>query len=251
MHVIEKNKRHCDSCNKVIVDFSKMTDNALVEYFNKHGISCGKFAAHQLNRPLNADVSPPKFSVRPFLMLSSLLLAVPAAGQRNEQPKVIIHETESTKLPDQSGITVERKICVSGMIRTDSLKPVCTIVEVSNGRDTVSVFSGSDGKYELTITCLTSDSLTVSAWENWSDHFRKTFNCEAEKDTIYCDILLVYDPEWQKTYCESLKRVLIVGAISCVVSPRKPSFFYWLFHPIKYLRAKRNGWFLKKTPIPE
>jgi hypothetical protein len=45
--------RHCQSCNKIVVDFSVMSDRQVLEYFKTTtGKTCGRFHDDQLQRPL-------------------------------------------------------------------------------------------------------------------------------------------------------------------------------------------------------
>ncbi|QHJ08455.1 carboxypeptidase-like regulatory domain-containing protein [Hymenobacter busanensis] len=45
--------RHCTACQKVVIDFTQKTDAELLAYFRQHrGNTCGRFAAHQVARPL-------------------------------------------------------------------------------------------------------------------------------------------------------------------------------------------------------
>lgn len=45
--------RHCQSCNKIVVDFSTMTDQQVLNYFKTTtGSTCGRFHTEQLQRPL-------------------------------------------------------------------------------------------------------------------------------------------------------------------------------------------------------
>lgn len=46
--------RHCASCNTPVIDFSNYTDRELAAFLKsyKTGSSCGKFEAHQINRPI-------------------------------------------------------------------------------------------------------------------------------------------------------------------------------------------------------
>lgn len=51
----EEKGRHCASCNKMVVDFSKFTDKELVEFMQKaQGKICGRFSPYQLNRELTS-----------------------------------------------------------------------------------------------------------------------------------------------------------------------------------------------------
>lgn len=42
--------RHCGACNKVVIDFSSMTDSQIVNYLLENKNTCGKFNTTQLNR---------------------------------------------------------------------------------------------------------------------------------------------------------------------------------------------------------
>lgn len=50
--------RHCDSCSKTVVDFTRKTDVQIAEYFKSNGDTCGRFLPHQLNRNLNLHPAP-------------------------------------------------------------------------------------------------------------------------------------------------------------------------------------------------
>lgn len=51
MSPVDDRQRHCSSCEKVITDFSKMSDDELMLYFrHSNGKTCGRFSNDQLNR---------------------------------------------------------------------------------------------------------------------------------------------------------------------------------------------------------
>jgi hypothetical protein len=66
--------RHCSSCNKVVVDFTCMTDAQLVEYFSAtRQKTCGRFGTDQLDRRIRLrPVEKPLF---PYKYLAASLLA--------------------------------------------------------------------------------------------------------------------------------------------------------------------------------
>jgi hypothetical protein len=77
----DKSGKFCASCQKTVVDFSRMSDAEIIHYLQDFkGISCGRFSAHQLNRPL---VEP--LIVKPknrwAWALSALLLPTVASSQ--------------------------------------------------------------------------------------------------------------------------------------------------------------------------
>jgi hypothetical protein len=45
--------KHCNSCQKTVVDFSNYTDKELVEFFKKTQVEvCGRISSYQCNRPM-------------------------------------------------------------------------------------------------------------------------------------------------------------------------------------------------------
>ncbi|MGB8192266.1 MAG: T9SS type A sorting domain-containing protein [Chitinophagaceae bacterium] len=70
--------RFCGSCNKMVVDFSVMTDRQILEHFSSYtGSTCGRFTNDQLNRPITPEVQKSKGWFRYALgfMLPALLVA--------------------------------------------------------------------------------------------------------------------------------------------------------------------------------
>lgn len=52
MTPVDVHQRHCSSCDKVITDFSKMSDDELMLHFrHSGGNTCGRYSKTQLNRP--------------------------------------------------------------------------------------------------------------------------------------------------------------------------------------------------------
>ena len=73
--------RHCFSCQKTVVDFTKMTDTQIINFFQKYKSStCGRFLETQLNRPILLPVST-KPQSRFAWLLSALLLPLSTNAQ--------------------------------------------------------------------------------------------------------------------------------------------------------------------------
>ncbi len=63
--------RHCQSCNKIVVDFSVMSDRQVLEYFKTTtGKTCGRFHDDQLQRPL---IEPHQKSTKWNYLIASIL----------------------------------------------------------------------------------------------------------------------------------------------------------------------------------
>ena len=69
--------RYCDTCQRCLTDFSTMSDEAILTHLRKaNGKVCGRFAPHQLNRPLLAAKVPrSRRFVASILALSSFAVA--------------------------------------------------------------------------------------------------------------------------------------------------------------------------------
>lgn len=89
----------CDSCEKIIVDFTNMTDNEIANTFikNKRKI-CGQFRKDQLNRKINLTPPPVNFyrGKAASLFLSGVLTAATANAQNNIQPIPLIKNQQIT-----------------------------------------------------------------------------------------------------------------------------------------------------------
>ncbi|MBI3234145.1 MAG: hypothetical protein HYZ42_08900 [Bacteroidetes bacterium] len=79
-----KRGRFCQSCEKVVVDFTKFSDQQLVDYFKTHKTGfCGNFYEDQLNRAYIDATPSSKFSInwqKYAAMLSTLFLGIGAAS---------------------------------------------------------------------------------------------------------------------------------------------------------------------------
>lgn len=83
--------RHCNVCEKCIVDFTQSSDKEIWKAYQKEGKICGQFRADQLNRLI---VSP-RQNRSPMGIAAAAALAVstPMAAQTSEPPKVVMSQT--------------------------------------------------------------------------------------------------------------------------------------------------------------
>jgi hypothetical protein len=92
--------RHCASCSKTIVDFSKYNDRQLIEFFNKATSKiCGHFSATQVNREL-VYIEPRNHFLYKLLFGTALTLGIAGSVNANYNPgnKPLIHKyTASTQ----------------------------------------------------------------------------------------------------------------------------------------------------------
>jgi hypothetical protein len=91
MTPVDTDQRHCSSCDKVITDFSKMSDDELMLYFrHSNGNMCGRFSVNQINRPfqLLPDKSQKAKWWRTFFLFPLLLFGKSAKSQAVDAVKI-------------------------------------------------------------------------------------------------------------------------------------------------------------------
>jgi hypothetical protein len=81
--------RFCGSCQKIVVDFSVMTDKEILDYFSKTSQQvCGRFSNDQLNTELKATEKKKRFSLAYIWnVILAALLITEANAQVKPKPK--------------------------------------------------------------------------------------------------------------------------------------------------------------------
>ncbi len=111
--------RHCNSCNKTVVDFTKMDESEIKRYFivNSNDKTCGRWKNYQLNIPsktekllldfkdyvsLNVKLNPIKVSlltlVTALLSFTSCIMGAVAKPDRTELEKELMGDSVSVPL---------------------------------------------------------------------------------------------------------------------------------------------------------
>ena len=101
--------RHCQSCNKIVVDFSVMSDRQVLEYFKTTtGKTCGRFHDDQLQRPL---IEPQQKSIKWNYFIASILGFIMSAKTFSQQKvgKVKFAGKPSVERVTLKGDTIEIK----------------------------------------------------------------------------------------------------------------------------------------------
>jgi hypothetical protein len=87
MNPVTPQQRHCSSCDRVITDFTKMSDAELISFFNTNHHACGKFSPHQLNRELKIDRTITRAgSWKNIFMIPALLLGIETFAREKPNP---------------------------------------------------------------------------------------------------------------------------------------------------------------------
>ena len=125
----EKGK-FCGSCQKVVVDFSKMTDTELIAYFKKPKDSvCGRFKENQLNRVITA---PPKRLpwIKYFFQIAipAFLFSIKASSQQRQVGRVVAVKQDSLKNKDcQPDLNTALKGQLGGVVIIDEPRKTITV----------------------------------------------------------------------------------------------------------------------------
>lgn len=97
----QDNGRHCGSCNKVVVDFTQMSDRDIIQYLMKNTHTCGLFKKSQVNRPMflyniKRKSSWPAIAA---MLISGLFSISPSAlNATNSKPAIEFHSTINSEV---------------------------------------------------------------------------------------------------------------------------------------------------------
>ena len=58
---VSSNSAHCQKCQKVVTDFSRLSDEEIIEHFNHNTNVCGRFLPHQLDKTLSIKTKEAKW----------------------------------------------------------------------------------------------------------------------------------------------------------------------------------------------
>src|ERR1700750_3099480 len=88
----EEQGRFCSSCQKMVIDFTAMSDSELLAYFSKPQASvCGRLQSSQLQRPL----TPPRQPAHQLwhFLLAGVLVSTEAACQIIPEKPPVVNQT--------------------------------------------------------------------------------------------------------------------------------------------------------------
>jgi CarboxypepD_reg-like domain len=136
--------RFCDTCQKCVVDFTAMTDAAVLDYFNKNnGKICGRFDKRQLDRVLiiNDKRFQKRFNIAASLLLLSSLgfgntvkndAVLPLEIQQFYPQKLISQEPKKTSKEP----LLNEMITISGSVFNSKKEPIIGAAVLIKGTTT-------------------------------------------------------------------------------------------------------------------
>jgi hypothetical protein len=131
---VADDQRHCSSCDRVITDFSKMSDAELMLFFrHSGGNSCGRFAKSQLNRSFT--LLPEKTEKAKWwraLALIPLTLFGKNVKAQTDAEKAIQFQSDTTAFvqPNDSANTIAQQTLRANndSVAIDSIKVAAVII---------------------------------------------------------------------------------------------------------------------------
>lgn len=141
--------RHCAACDKVVVDFTRLTDAEVVAFLGQaSGGSCGRFRTEQLSRPLRATAEAP--APRRWLAAALALLGLGVAGPVAAQTRSAVPQEQRALLgkPVAPAATSPNR-SIRGRVTDAATGAGLPGVTVLLKETTVGVSTNSDGTFEL------------------------------------------------------------------------------------------------------
>jgi len=114
--------RFCQSCQKTVTDFSTLSDSQFIELLkSKQASTCGRLAASQLNRVINAPI--PEKRRKPFISIAAVVaaLTITMPSLKAAAFKAAIEQTsDSESKPTAYNITLEDSAgFISGVVKAE------------------------------------------------------------------------------------------------------------------------------------
>ena len=153
----------CTSCNKSVIDFTKMSDQEVINYLSDQTIkTCGLFLDSQLKSYSNVGKQKPN----PFLSsifglsLLSLLAFTNSYAQEKSSKSEVVQKEKTTVSKESNQMDSNDKFTVSGMV-SNEIGPLADVnIYVKNKN--FSVQTNSQGKFTFPQQLATDDILIVS-----------------------------------------------------------------------------------------
>ena len=183
--------RHCDVCEKCIVDFTQSSDKEIWKAYQKEGKICGQFRADQLNRL----IATPREKRVPMGIAVALALttSTPSAAQEsNSQTTVCTPKENKTEAPISISSVDTTKPHFKGYVyslETNEPIPFTTVLLYSKGDIVYSTLVDFDGHYAIPHSLFDSTSvdqlcITMIGYEDQIWHFDSPLHSLTEFENV-------------------------------------------------------------------
>lgn len=164
--------KFCLSCQKMVVDFSRMTNEEIIQYFEQNaGKSiCGRIAKHQHNTPISnyRKVVTPWFNKYVAGFFMALGFYNPSSAQTNE---VLYEQTTKGKIAVKPSAIGTKPVVINGrVLDAKTHKAIKGAIVTVDGTD---IMATTDAKGNYTVTIperyQTNNLVLTVVRENYSD----------------------------------------------------------------------------------
>jgi len=164
MRVVEQG-RFCQSCQKTVVDFTRLSDEEILQYLSSAGNTCAKITPLQL-RMLNASITipqPARISWRKYSMaaVAVWILSLFRPEAKAITPKIIQHQTVEVKKAGVTTMMADDQIAITGKIVDENNEPLPGVIIKIKGTDKSAVTT-TDGIFKIEVPMVSKVKLMVS-----------------------------------------------------------------------------------------
>jgi hypothetical protein len=161
------NGKFCSHCSKTVIDFTKLTDNQVVQIIDQTSDKlCGRFTEHQLNRVLKS--TQPSGNSYVYKILAGLLLfglsKATVAADTITKTEIIPHEKNENLKPEYIEIQADStKNIIQGFVFDSASRLPLDYASILIKGTRTGTLSEADGSFKLAVPdgLIKSDSLTL------------------------------------------------------------------------------------------
>jgi hypothetical protein len=155
---VNETGRFCGSCNKSVIDFTRYTDQQLINFLNKSsGEVCGKLKPDQLSKPLHSKHQSNKRSIPQLLLSAALVVGLGNnvyAKEKQGEVRIIQAPTNEKKAEQKknSQTSSDSTHCIKGTVtdkRTKETIPGATILLEGS---TIATATDMNGYFKLDVS---------------------------------------------------------------------------------------------------
>jgi hypothetical protein len=139
--------RHCQHCQKTVIDFSTMTDKEILAVISKDQRNlCGNFQSDQLDRVLTGDTQP-RHAFLPAAILASLIAAIIPGNSEAHEPGPAMEQMATDHASKENTPRLLKGQIVDSLTN-EGLQGVTIVMK---GGGAVGAVTDAAGKFQLTI----------------------------------------------------------------------------------------------------
>lgn len=183
----------CGSCQKEVIDFTSLSDEALLEYFDQNsGKTCGRFMKSQLKEYQTSQFMNTNLLTKGIALMSFSLVALCATPNLQAQEAALVNSPLRTEIGgaqrfEASNQVIAEKYTVIGTVMDEENLPLPGVNVVLKGT-TEGTQTDFDGKFEFPRQLEVDDTLVFS----YIGYGKKEYTIKASESEIV-DVTIQFD----------------------------------------------------------